>query len=788
VLVCRRIHLVLFLILATLSHSEITSPQKKKASKSEPSFDSLATRGRRVLVHAAPGSGGSLFTFLLAQNNNAIAFPNLRVAPPLVVDLADIPREADVILKVTLGDSNTSLIEAIERFQPDIKILLLKHPASLASILQPGGEQNRMKVSSKTRPGDLMSRETILKRLEWTWSMSSFQWDAIVLFEELLFNSAVIRQKLRGAGFSDFELDKMDRMTRTKKDIERYNGKNSRWSRKYRNPSKYARSDSAGPNNVVGWDFGGVSRSSVAQLAHMRQDFPNQVPSTPYRIMAKKFCPSLSQYYAEHHPELEVVNTNNDWLVAVRRLHKLIDERAAIFKHVSSSASYNNIVTESASAHHTPLRERWIVMTFASLNWVQSGIVFNWMASLHRVEIENYLIVSLEQSAHDALAAMSVSSFFHETHDNKEVILAGGNEKEAMLKLYFASLLSYKWKLLSAILKRGVSVLFSDADTVFLRDIRPLFESSHSHIIAGRGQSKGLIIRAPVLLLRSSVEVLHLLPRLIAATSHFKNDEVALNRVFNGVIGWAEPPLKPESWEHFIEGKTFRSVSTTEGALFDTLSGQLSADSIKTETSSSSSSSLLKGPLDASLRITLVPNRVFRFYDCSKGFPLESAYLLHCANETKRALNLEPLGLVMNRMGKLEEPQRPVKLIKPADYITGDETHDRLVELGLWMLSPKWRQQYDLIQAKVNRHVPGETRYFGWDQLHAWVQEVTVWSVPTRAAEDQVVYGAAQKNPHKARANNNALTSPHNKKKNCRYVPPKPEEAAYVLPAIKCDP
>lgn len=577
----------------------------------------------------------------------------------------------------------------------------------------------------------------------------------------------MIRQKLRSAGFSDLELDKMDRMTRTKKDLERFNGKNSRWSRKYRQPSKYTRQISS----LVGWDFGGVSRSSVAQLAKMRQDFPNQVPSTPYRQMASKLCPTLSQYYAQHHPELEVINTNNDWLVGVRRLHALIDDRAAVFKHVSSSSSYNT----DTSSHHTPLRERWIVMTFASLNWVNSGIVFNWIASLQRINIENYLIVSLEQTAHEALDSMSVASFFHETHDNKDVILASSSSNaNAIQRQYLVSLLSYKWKLLSAVLKRGVSVLFADADTVFIRDLRPMFEASHSHIIVGRGQSKGLIIRSPVILLRSSVEVLHLLPRLIAATAHFKSDEVAINRVFNGVIGWDTPPLKTDARDRFIEGKTFRSVSTTSGALFDTLSGQLEGAATSTST--------LKGPLDSSLRLTLVPNRVFRYYECNKGFPLETAYLMHCGNDTLTTAEEE--GMVMSRVGKLQAPvKRPVVQVKQLDYLTGDIAHDRLVESGIWMLSPRWRQQFQLIQAKINRHVPGEVTHFGYDQLHAWLREVTVWSLPEVNIES-VVYGAAAK---KKRQPASTVVSGHNVKRNCRYLPPSPEEAAYILPAIKCD-
>ena len=175
--------------------------------------------GRRLLVHAAPGTGGSLLLFLLAQSKNSIAFPNLKVPPPTVADLVDVPKECDVMLKVTMGDSNTSLIEAVERFQPDIKVLLVRHPASVAQALLPAN--GPLAASGRSRAGELLPRETVLRRLEWTWAMSGMQWDAVLLFEELLFNPAVARQKLRGAGFSDEALDAMDRMRRTKKDIER---------------------------------------------------------------------------------------------------------------------------------------------------------------------------------------------------------------------------------------------------------------------------------------------------------------------------------------------------------------------------------------------------------------------------------------------------------------------------------------------------------------------------------------------------------------------------------------
>eukprot|EP00615_Pteridomonas_danica_P004836 CAMPEP_0114360180 /NCGR_PEP_ID=MMETSP0101-20121206/23637_1 /TAXON_ID=38822 ORGANISM="Pteridomonas danica, Strain PT" /NCGR_SAMPLE_ID=MMETSP0101 /ASSEMBLY_ACC=CAM_ASM_000211 /LENGTH=251 /DNA_ID=CAMNT_0001504221 /DNA_START=252 /DNA_END=1007 /DNA_ORIENTATION=+ len=250
--------------------------------------------------------------------------------------------------------------------------------------------------------------------------------------------------------------------------------------------------------------------------------------------------------------------------------------------------------------------------------------------------------------------------------------------------------------------------------------------------------------------------------------------------MLKGLIAWNEPPLKTDTRDHFIEGKTIRSVSTDHGAVFDTLSGKLDGSS----SFSSSSSSSLKGPLDASLRFTLAPNRVFRLYDCYKGFPLETAFLMHCGNETRPNGDLS-IGLVMNRAGKLIEPVRPTQ--KPRGVagvmMTGDATKDRLHELGLWMLSPKWRQQFDLIQSRIHTHVPGESRSFQWDQFRGWIVENTVWSLPEKPSmSESVSYGAARKSPTKA----STIVSAHNLKRNCRYTPPSPEDAPFVLPAIKC--
>ena len=56
------------------------------------------------------------------------------------------------------------------------------------------------------------------------------------------------------------------------------------------------------------------------------------------------------------------------------------------------------------------------------------------------------------------------------------------------------------------------------------------------------------------------MEVLHLLPKLVAAVAASADEELALNRVLNGIVAWQEPPLRPDTVDRFIEGKTIRSV------------------------------------------------------------------------------------------------------------------------------------------------------------------------------------------------------------------------------------
>ena len=592
------------------------------------------------------------------------------------------------MLKVTMGDSNTSLVEAIERFEPDVKILLVRHPASVAQAV--GTASRGVGTLGRARGGELMPRDAVLSRLEWTWAMSGTQWDTVLLFEELLFNPAVARQKLRTAGFSEASLDSMDRMRRSKKDVERFNGKHSRWSRSQRVPSKYARDAS---NQLVGWDFGGASRNPAQQLQQLRDTFPTSRPSDSMRRKAASLCPLLSAYYSAHHPELDAPpqggNGKTDaWLVAVQRLYKLVDDRAATFQGDDETPSIAAAHDGVGGRLRTHLRERWIMVALATNTWVRNGVTFNWMASLRRVGVSSFIVVSLDLPTHEALSAIGAPSFFHETHYADVAVGVGASGSS---RAYRASLLSYKWKVLAAILKRGVATLLTDVDSVVLRDFRPLLDQSRSHIIGGRGNTKQLLVRLPFLLVRSCVEVLHVLPRLIADIAKYRDDEYALNKLLAGIVAWAEPPLKAQ--DRFVEGRTFRPVGG--GGPLGHASGSATGTG---------------GALDLALRLTLIPNRLLRLYECTKGHPAETALVMHCGNENLTTATGAKQPLVMTRSGQLVEPSSSSSSSSIATSMLtttaglsgstegGEFARLRLTELGLWMLTPKWRQQFDLIQ------------------------------------------------------------------------------------------
>ncbi len=481
------------------------------AVKAQPLVQSYHTtktpglQGRRILVYAAPGSGGSLLALILAQRKDSIAFPNLHVEPPTPNDLADVPGTSDIIVTVRLGSQNNSLASVIDRFNPHIRILLLRHPSTMSMIMGPDDRKQHSqfegRMSDRKQRDVLMVRRRVLQIAEWTWTMR--EWDAVLLFEELLFNPSITRQKLRGAGFSDQALHLIDRMSRSKRDIERFNSKHCRWSRTQRHPSKRARSTLL---RDPGWDFGGVSNTPSQHLKRLRDLFPQKPPDSPAVAAAVRYAPTLSLYYKTHHPELEDSDasatssttskspsppfstsgsSNRAWLGAIQRLHTLLDDRAAML--VGEDASLGPV----GRAKRENLRERWIVLTLASTTWVKSGVVINWMAALNRVHIDSFIVLSLDLPSHEALLAVGAPSFYHETHlipygsgsastNEKAVVQKDAKPMSQHLKEGYrtgrASVLLYKWKVVNAILKRGVSVLLSDADSVvsFNIDVRKM--------------------------------------------------------------------------------------------------------------------------------------------------------------------------------------------------------------------------------------------------------------------------------------------------------------------------
>ena len=272
------------------------------------------------------------------------------------------------------------------------------------------------------------------------------------------------------------------------------------------------------------------------------------------------------------------------------------------------------------------------------------------------------------------------------------------------------------------------------------------------------------------------------MPRLVATIVAHRDDEFALNKVLSGAVAWAEPPLRLSTFDHFVEGSTFRSVAGARG-------------NANLENKPPALPSAAGGSaLDPALRLTLVPNRLLRIYECTKGHPAETALIMHCANEVVASSPEKP-SLVMSRSGKLVEPGRPVQpLTTPDGDVEGSEfARQRLSELGLWMLSPTWRQKFDLVQSRVHRNVvPGSAgpRGLDWSEFKAWIRENTAWTLPeasNRAAPvtAAVVFGAGRKRgPSSTRS---SVISGHNLKRNCRHTMPLGLHTHYIIPAILCD-
>ena len=117
-------------------------------------------------------------------------FPLCRSAAPQE-DLSDVGPETSVILKVPLH-SDFGVVGYAQSFRPHVKILLVRHPAHVIAGLR------------RAKPGaykQVPEPHLVAKRLDRAYQGSGVKYDAILVYEEIVWNRVIAQERFLKLGF-----------------------------------------------------------------------------------------------------------------------------------------------------------------------------------------------------------------------------------------------------------------------------------------------------------------------------------------------------------------------------------------------------------------------------------------------------------------------------------------------------------------------------------------------------------------------------------------------------------
>jgi hypothetical protein len=114
---------------------------------------------------------------------------------------------------------------------------------------------------------------------------------------------------------------------------------------------------------------------------------------------------------------------------------------------------------------------------------ITSGYIdfaMNWLCSLRRVDVRNFLFHAADESLYRRLVAMGVPVVYYESEQAREFRLSSnaGNGAMDYGSVAYQALMNTRTEFIYKILQKGYNVLLCDVDIVFLRDPFPFFDMS----------------------------------------------------------------------------------------------------------------------------------------------------------------------------------------------------------------------------------------------------------------------------------------------------------------------
>jgi len=220
----------------------------------------------KIFIYGMQSSGASCIAYFLAQKPNSFAIVDLanNELAPLVKN--DINVE-NIILKCTVS-AKIPLDEQLNRFNPDKKILVLRHPF-----------YNYSSLKNKIYAGANVTMEEKFALLEQHFNERK-KFDLVVLYEDFFLNRQNFLKQMKQLDFGVNE-DFYD-FKRTPENILKYNIENSAALKEC-----YTKK----------WAFGNIHLNDLNRAKKNRQDLVFKWISASDKKRVKKICPQLLAYY-----------------------------------------------------------------------------------------------------------------------------------------------------------------------------------------------------------------------------------------------------------------------------------------------------------------------------------------------------------------------------------------------------------------------------------------------------------------------------------------------------------
>lgn len=195
-----------------------------------------------------------------------------------------------------------------------------------------------------------------------------------------------------------------------------------------------------------------------------------------------------------------------------------------------SSTSKENILCTAIDYILNGKKELPIIIAFADSNY--KVIAQNWHAAIHKLNINNYIIISLDQESFD---------YFNKNNITTMLWPIDSSDKSLVL----SHLWYHRMVIMNILLKNGFTFIHSDVDAIWLRDPIPdYFLTNTPDFCFSQGTIHPIDIHnywnfvmcCGLFYVRANVNTQLIFDKLLSEVEQYKDDQVAINKFFHTIL------------------------------------------------------------------------------------------------------------------------------------------------------------------------------------------------------------------------------------------------------------